>query len=230
MSDQPPSSVASEGRTAMCLAREWQRDGRGLWAMRACQYYQGHGKSHSFGQWKYNVAPLEALLGRLPADHAVSGEARPSPWLPIASAPKDGTMVVVVGNLPDDSPGFHRRACVSRWSERPSDTPAYVARGWVFMAPGYSSSFNPTHWMPLPAPSGAGSALPPLSTQDELNNAILYALREGCFFPVPEPSTDADVRAWVQWGAMRNLHTAIARHFGSSGPALPQPAHGPDGV
>jgi hypothetical protein len=69
MSDQPPASVAAES-PAMCLAQEWQRDGRGLWAMCACQYYQGHGKSHSFGQWKYNVAPLwEALLGRLPVAH-----------------------------------------------------------------------------------------------------------------------------------------------------------------
>lgn len=41
-------------------------------------------------------------------------------------------------------------------------------------------------------------------------DAVLYAMREGCFFPVPEPSTQASVREWVQWGAMRNLHDAVA--------------------
>lgn len=40
--------------------------------------------------------------------------------------------------------------------------------------------------------------------------AVLYAINEGCFFPVPEPKRGADVRAWIQWGAMRNLHDAIA--------------------
>lgn len=40
--------------------------------------------------------------------------------------------------------------------------------------------------------------------------AVLYAMREGCFFPVPEPSTRASTREWIQWGAMRNLHDAVA--------------------
>ena len=55
------------------------------------------------------------------------------------------------------------------------------------------------------------------SSQEWLNKAVLYALREGCFFPVPEPKPDAGIRAWIQWGAMRNLHDAIAAHF--KGPA-----------
>jgi hypothetical protein len=55
-----PSLV--EGNTVarhqtMCLAQEWQRDGRGLWAMRACQYYGGHTVGHAFGSWRYNVKP-----------------------------------------------------------------------------------------------------------------------------------------------------------------------------
>ena len=40
--------------------------------------------------------------------------------------------------------------------------------------------------------------------------AALYALRCGCFFPVPEPQADAPVDAWIQWGALRNLHNKIA--------------------
>lgn len=47
--------------------------------------------------------------------------------------------------------------------------------------------------------------------QQQLNDAIFYALREGCFFPVPEPKPGASTRDLIQWGAMRNLHTAIRR-------------------
>lgn len=57
-------------------------------------------------------------------------------------------------------------------------------------------------------------------TQQQLNDAILYALREGCFFPVPEPKFGAPTREWIQWGAMRNLHTAIAAHFRAESDAL----------
>ena len=46
--------------------------------------------------------------------------------------------------------------------------------------------------------------------QAEVIDAVLYAIGEGCFFPVPEPGPDAGARAWLQWGAMRNLHNAIA--------------------
>jgi hypothetical protein len=50
-------------------------------------------------------------------------------------------------------------------------------------------------------------------SQDWLNQAVLYALKEGCFSPVPEPHPNASARDLVQWGAMRNLHDAIAAHF-----------------
>lgn len=48
------------------------------------------------------------------------------------------------------------------------------------------------------------------SPQQKLNDAVMYALKEGCFFPVPEPPEGAAVQELVQWGAMRNLHDAIA--------------------
>ena len=49
------------------------------------------------------------------------------------------------------------------------------------------------------------------SPQEWLNKAVLYALRSGCFFPVPEPDhATATTEDWVKWGAMRNLHDAIA--------------------
>lgn len=43
-------------------------------------------------------------------------------------------------------------------------------------------------------------------------DAVLYAMREGCFFPVPEPKPPYSVRQLVKWGAMRNLHTAVAEY------------------
>ena len=50
------------------------------------------------------------------------------------------------------------------------------------------------------------------AAQHNLNMAVFYALRAGCFFPIPEPPNGASVDAWIAWGAMRNLHTAIAEY------------------
>jgi hypothetical protein len=52
--------------------------------------------------------------------------------------------------------------------------------------------------------------------QETLNRAVLYALQEGCFFPVPQPQRGATTRELIQWGAMRNLHAAI-REFDLAG-------------
>ena len=52
--------------------------------------------------------------------------------------------------------------------------------------------------------------------QQELNDAILYALKCGCFFPVPDLRPGATVQDCIQWGAMRNLHRAI-REFDLAG-------------
>jgi hypothetical protein len=41
-------------------------------------------------------------------------------------------------------------------------------------------------------------------------DAVLYAMRCGCFFPVPEPQPPYSVEKLKQWGAMRNLHTKVA--------------------
>ena len=54
-------------------------------------------------------------------------------------------------------------------------------------------------------------------TQHDLNQAILYALKSGCFFPVSDPKPGATVDELIRWGAMRNLHTKIADHFRKSG-------------
>ena len=41
----------------LCLAQEWQRDGRGLWAMRSCRHYDQHSTPHDYEPWCYNVQP-----------------------------------------------------------------------------------------------------------------------------------------------------------------------------
>jgi hypothetical protein len=48
--------------------------------------------------------------------------------------------------------------------------------------------------------------------KDALVDAVMYALREGCFFPVPQPRSPYRVRDLIKWGAMRNLHTKIAEY------------------
>lgn len=54
--------------------------------------------------------------------------------------------------------------------------------------------------------------------QARVIDAVLYALKEGCFYPVPMPDVHDGHRAWVQWGAMRFLHDAI-RQLDLSGQA-----------
>jgi hypothetical protein len=44
-----------EAESADCLAEQWHRDGRGLWAMRACINKAKHSQSHVFHRWTYNV-------------------------------------------------------------------------------------------------------------------------------------------------------------------------------
>ena len=40
--------------------------------------------------------------------------------------------------------------------------------------------------------------------------AVLYAMRCGCFFPVPMPQAPCSTEALIQWGAMRHLHNTVA--------------------
>lgn len=43
-----------------------------------------------------------------------------------------------------------------------------------------------------------------------VTEAVLYAMRCGCFFPVPNPEPPYSVEQLSRWGAMRNLHSAVA--------------------
>ena len=58
---------------------------------------------------------------------------------------------------------------------------------------------------------------PTHTPQQELNDAVFYALRKGCFFPVPMPKPGSPTQDYVQWGAMRHLHDAIANFARAEG-------------
>jgi hypothetical protein len=51
--------------------------------------------------------------------------------------------------------------------------------------------------------------------KDAVVAAVLYALQQGCFFPVRPLKAGDSVQMCRQWGALRHLHTAVA--------ALPKP-------
>jgi hypothetical protein len=46
----------------------------------------------------------------------------------------------------------------------------------------------------------------------EVIEAVLYAMKEGCFFPLRKPKPGAGIRRWVKWGAIQNLHNAVANY------------------
>jgi|SRR5262245_656881 len=53
-------------------------------------------------------------------------------------------------------------------------------------------------------------------------DAVTYAMKSGCFHPVPGLAKGASTEDLVKWGAMRNLHDAYA--------ALTRPASPPESV
>jgi hypothetical protein len=56
-----------------------------------------------------------------------------------------------------------------------------------------------------------------MNKQERLNFAVLYALQEGCFFPVSAPrGKRITVKNLKKWGALRFLHNAIAEFYRAS--------------
>lgn len=54
----------------------------------------------------------------------------------------------------------------------------------------------------------------------QLEQAIFYALRCGCFFPVPRPRRGASVEELKKWGALRHFHDVAAERFKELGSKL----------
>lgn len=77
---------------------------------------------------------------------------RASEWQPIATAPKDGTPVMVRGPLIGEG---HTRIYISesRWCPgSPGYVPEFQKGFWEFTVPGYHGGIAATHWLPLPNP------------------------------------------------------------------------------
>ena len=50
-----------------------------------------------------------------------------------------------------------------------------------------------------------------LEKEHAIVEAVLYALRQGCFFPLPMPSgKNITVMNLRRWGALKNLHNKVA--------------------
>ena len=73
----------------------------------------------------------EATIG------AVASTAGLGAWLPIETAPKDGTGIIVCGDTGNVW-------CNVKWEKRPR-----AGERWEHFALG-ALRFNPTHWMPIP--------------------------------------------------------------------------------
>jgi len=62
--------------------------------------------------------------------------------------------------------------------------------------------------------------------QQDVIDAVLYAMKYGCFHPVPQPTSPYTVRKMIKWGAMRNLHEAVAKLTKAEGGAPPARGQG----
>lgn len=72
-------------------------------------------------------------------------------WQPIETAPKDGSDVLLYFPLEGLSAGFEK-VIIAHWRKSAGDL---INCYWVWQGRayrGYSEAYQPTHWMPLPAP------------------------------------------------------------------------------
>lgn len=70
-----------------------------------------------------------------------------SDWMPIETAPKDGTTVLVARHVGN---GWGWVIGVAEWSIA-GDIAGWISRG-LLHPPGELGLAHPTHWMPLPEP------------------------------------------------------------------------------
>ena len=77
-------------------------------------------------------------------------------WSPIATAPRDGTWVMLSGGRCDDDEGDNNgRTVTAQWTNYLNCRTAPECGRWQFAwyAGGYYGTYDdPTHWMPMPAP------------------------------------------------------------------------------
>lgn len=72
-----------------------------------------------------------------------------SEWLPIESAPRDGTHILAFGPQPGCNAREHG------WTEVRETHFEHSGWDWYEAVHNCSHKWKPTHWMPLPSPPGA---------------------------------------------------------------------------
>lgn len=70
---------------------------------------------------------------------------RPSVWMDISTAPKDGTLVQLWGKYWSDGQGMMKEPLVGNW----------MHERWEVWGPGGRFGIRPTHWTNLPTPPKA---------------------------------------------------------------------------
>ncbi len=93
------------------------------------------------------AAAIRALSSHPQADKPIDDGAQGEGWLPIESAPRDGT-AVLVHFLPNEVPSLNPLICAAYWQK--SDGLMKPGYWRVFHSVG--PSFTATHWRPLPTP------------------------------------------------------------------------------
>lgn len=78
-------------------------------------------------------------------------------WQPIETAPRDGTDVLLFYPLEGLRHDWNPQVVIAGWRDY---SRAPQLSGWVFQSRGvrgYSATFQPTHWQPLPTPPSDGA-------------------------------------------------------------------------
>lgn len=120
--------------------------------MAACQPYlkEGEYPEECIERWRKDCNALMTVLAQRTKELEEARAARPSPWQPIETAPKDGT-VVWLWNPNQPSVTRYARFCDGK-----------LPRGlaWRTVDKGCVLTYAPTHWQPWPAPPAQDGGRP----------------------------------------------------------------------
>lgn len=106
---------------------------------------------HAYPWPALDIAEAEAHRSLSSPDHADAGKVEGDGWLPIESAPKDGT-AVLVHFIPNEVPSLKPLICAAYWQK--SD--GLMKPGFWRVIHSVGPSFTATHWRHLPSAPSEG--------------------------------------------------------------------------